>query len=79
MPELYFGYSQIATGIMFFRGRMKKLKAQYPCTNGPTMDQYFATAFCPFFQKIEKPSRVTVFPVQKTLQKVMKITRFELL
>ena len=44
------------------------------------MDQCFATKFCIYFS--ENPPNVTgnlIFPTQKTLQKVMKITRFELL
>ena len=44
------------------------------------MDHFFATEFYPYFS--ENPPNVTnnaIFPTQKTLQKVMKITRFELL
>ena len=44
------------------------------------MDHFFATKFYPYFS--ENPPNVTdnvIFPTQKTLQKVMKITRFELL
>ena len=44
------------------------------------MDHCFATKFCIHFS--ENPPNVTdnaIFPTQKTLQKVMKITRFELL
>ena len=44
------------------------------------MDHFFATEFYPHFS--ENPPNVTnnaIFPTQKTLQKVMKITRFELL
>ena len=44
------------------------------------MDQFFATKFYPYFS--ENAPNVTgnsIFPTQKTLQKVMKITRFELL
>ena len=44
------------------------------------MDHFFATEFCLYFS--ENPPNVTnnaIFPTQKTLQKVMKITRFELL
>ena len=44
------------------------------------MGHLFATKFLPHFS--ENPANVTgngIFPVQKTLQKVMKITRFELL
>ena len=44
------------------------------------MDYFFATKFYPHFS--ENPPNVTgnaIFPTQKTLQKVMKITRFELL
>ena len=44
------------------------------------MGHLFATKFLPHFS--ENPPNVTdngISPVQKTLQKVMKITRFELL
>ena len=44
------------------------------------MDQFFAAEFCIYFS--ENPPNVTsnvIFSTQKTLQKVMKITRFELL
>ena len=44
------------------------------------MDHFYATKFLHHFS--ENPANVTgngIFPVQKTLQKVMKITRFELL
>ena len=44
------------------------------------MDHFFATKFYHHFS--ENPANVTnngSFPVQKTIQKVMKITRFELL
>ena len=44
------------------------------------MDHLFATKF--YFHFSENPPNVTgnlIFPTQKTLQKVMKITRFELL
>ena len=44
------------------------------------MDHLFATKFYIHFS--ENPPNVTgnlIFPTQKTLQKVMKITRFELL
>ena len=44
------------------------------------MNHFFATKFLPYFS--ENPANVTDngnFPIQKTLQKVMKITRFELL
>ena len=44
------------------------------------MDHFFATEFYHYFS--ENPPNVTnnaIFPTQKTLQKVMKITRFELL
>ena len=44
------------------------------------MDHFFAAKFYPHFS--ENPANVTgngIFPVQKTVQKMMKITRFELL
>ena len=44
------------------------------------MDHFYATKFLHHFS--ENPANVTgngIFPVRKTLQKVMKITRFELL
>ena len=44
------------------------------------MDHFFAAEFCIHFS--ENPPNVTgnsIFLTQKTLQKVMKITRFELL
>ena len=44
------------------------------------MDHFFATKFCPHFS--ENPPNVptnAIFPEQKTLQKVMKITHFDVL
>ena len=64
----------------FFRGRMKKSKTRYTDTNGPKMDHCLRPSFTLIFRKIQQTSRVTVFcSVQTMLQKVMKITRFELL
>ena len=79
--KLYDRHSQIVSGITFFsRSREKFKKTQYPNTNGPKRDQFFATKFYHHFSG--NPPNVTgnsIFPTQKTFQKVMKITRFELL
>ena len=63
-----------------FEVAWKNQKTRYRCTNDHKMDHCFATEFYLYFSG--NPPNVAsngIFPTQKTLQKVMKITRFELL
>ena len=65
---------------VFWRDAEKVQKNESPNTNGPKLMHFFPKKFYPHFSG--NPANVLgndIFPVQKTLQKMMKITRFELL
>ena len=76
VPKFYYGHSPIACSVFFSRSREKKKKS----TDAPKSDHFVAIAFHLHFSG-NPPSvgRGLIFGVSKTLQKVMKITHFDVL